>query len=154
MKRQKDGGKNNRHGTALVAGETGILILGPSGSGKSRLALEFMQSAAVAGRFSALVADDQVLLDEFNGRLVAMAPEPIAGLLEIRGSAIVSVHHLPRAVIHMLVRIRADSEEERLPDPEEALTLGSGISLPVLHMKPGTLPDPLILVDDFLQRGC
>lgn len=55
-----------------------MLVLGPPGSGKSDLALRLI------GRGFALVADDQVLLD---GRAVR-APEPLRGLLEVRGLGI------------------------------------------------------------------
>ena len=36
------------HGTAVQVGETGLLFIGPSGSGKSSLALQLMFSARLA----------------------------------------------------------------------------------------------------------
>ena len=43
------------HATAVVHGESGVLILGPTGSGKSALALALLARARSAGEFGALV---------------------------------------------------------------------------------------------------
>ncbi len=52
----------NIHATAIVVGKTGLLFSGPSGWGKSMLAFTCMTEARRLGLFTALVADDQVLL--------------------------------------------------------------------------------------------
>ena len=49
------------HATAIVYGEMGVLILGPSGSGKSALALALLARAHDAAAFGAIVGDDRVL---------------------------------------------------------------------------------------------
>lgn len=43
----------NVHGTAIVLGTTGLLITGPSGSGKSALALSCLSEVRHRGRFAA-----------------------------------------------------------------------------------------------------
>ena len=48
------------HATAIVIGETGVLIRGRSGSGKSSLALALVARVRLAGGFAAFVADDRV----------------------------------------------------------------------------------------------
>ena len=48
------------HATAVVYGESGVLILGPSGSGKSALALALLARARDSGLFGALIGDDRV----------------------------------------------------------------------------------------------
>ncbi|MEX3010859.1 HPr kinase/phosphorylase [Hoeflea sp. TYP-13] len=142
----------NMHATAIVVGETGILITGASGSGKSRLALEFIQTATAAGRFAALVADDQVFLKVAGQRIIAVAPEAIAGLIEIRGSGIVAVPGLRRAVMHVALAVDDGPDGERLPDPGERLEIAAGPSLPLLHIGPGRLKNPVALLDAFTQN--
>ena len=69
----------------------GVLILGPSGVGKSSLALRLM---ALGAR---LVADDGVALTVQAGALIARAPAPIAGLIEARGAGILHAEALAQA---------------------------------------------------------
>ena len=142
----------NRHATALVAGETGILITGRSGSGKSALALDLIRSAKAAGRFAALVADDQVLLEVAAGRAIATAPAATAGLVELRGSAIVSVTHLPRAVLHVVIDLEPSGDLPRLPDPQDRCDLGNGVLLPQLRLQPGARHHPLDLLEAFEKQ--
>ena len=145
-------GRKNLHATALVAGETGVIVTGASGSGKSRLALEIIGSAGAAGRFAALVADDQVFLQPAGNRLLAVAPDATAGLVEIRGSAIVRVRFVPRAVMHLVVSIDAAADKPRLPDPGERVELAAGVSLPLLRLQPGYMANPLDLLDAFCEN--
>ena len=77
------------HQASCVAiGGRGLLIDGPPGSGKSSLAL------ALIDRGATLVGDDGVLLELRGGRLWALPPPNIAGLLEIRN---VGLAMLPEA---------------------------------------------------------
>ena len=69
----------------------GVLIEGPSGSGKSDLALR-----AIEAGFR-LVADDRVLVWTSEGRNYGRAPDALAGLLESRGAGV-----LPAAAIPLL----------------------------------------------------
>ena len=144
--------QQNMHATALVTGETGILVTGRSGSGKSALALDLLRSAAAAGRFAALVADDQVLLQAAAGRVLALAPAATAGLVEIRGSAIMTVPHLSRAVMHVVISLDPSGDQQRLPDPQDRYDLGNGIMLPLLRFRPGGGGDPLALLEAF-EKG-
>lgn len=108
------------HATAVVIGETGVLIRGRSGSGKSTLARQLLERAARAGRFARLVGDDRVSLSVAHGRIVARAVPAIAGLLEVRGVGIVVVPFLPAAVIGLVVD--SDVTPERLPEPCDKVT--------------------------------
>ena len=65
------------HGSCAARDGAAVLLLGPSGSGKSDLALRLLDRGFL------LVADDQVLIEDG----VARAPPPLAGLLELRGLA-------------------------------------------------------------------
>ena len=102
------------HATAIVIDGTGLLIRGPSGSGKSSLALALLRAPAV--RFARLVADDRVIPRVSGGRLLADAPPPIRGLLEVRGVGLVSWPVLAPAKIDLIVDI---GDGPRLPEGEE-----------------------------------
>ena len=118
------------HGTAIAWQGKGLLLLGPSGSGKSDLALRLLDSGAM------LVADDLVGLEAVGGRLVARAPGS-AGLIELRGQGIFRQPALGEALIDLVVRLapRADSAE-RLPPPDRCVL--AGVTLPVFHLDPFT----------------
>lgn len=103
----------------------GALIEGPSGSGKSDLALRMLE------RGFRLVADDRVALWSSQGRLFGAAPETLAGLIEARGLDILRVTALPLAEVVLLARCGAP---ERLPQPETADLLG--VSLPIVAIAP------------------
>jgi K+/H+ antiporter YhaU regulatory subunit KhtT len=91
----------NLHATGVVVGNRGVVVMGPSGSGKSSLAFELIQQSRIAGQFACLVADDQLFIRQAAGRLLVTAPEPIAGLAEIRGHGVARIDHEPRAVIEL-----------------------------------------------------
>lgn len=139
------------HATALVVGETGLLVTGPSGSGKSRMALELIQTAAAGGRFAALVSDDRVGLQVVGKRVLAIAPPQIAGMIELRGSGILKMAYLPRAVMHVAIAVNRPGDHPRLPPAGARLTPQPGVDLPLLHMVPGHLQDPMELVEAFRQ---
>src|SRR3954468_23707618 len=67
----------------------GVLIEGPSGSGKSDLALRALEAGF------RLVADDRVVLWASEGRLFGRAPETLFGLIEVRGLDVIRVEALP-----------------------------------------------------------
>ena len=82
-------GSGSEHATAVLAGPRAILIRGPSGSGKSKLAWDLLEAAREGKlHFARLVADDRVALSALNGKLIASAPQTIAGKIELRGSGV------------------------------------------------------------------
>jgi HPr kinase/phosphorylase len=95
------------HATAIVVGEAGILILGPSGSGKSALALALLARARDAGLFAALIGDDRVWLRAVDGRLLAAGAAHMAGLIERRGVGILTVAWQPEAVVRLAIDLSA-----------------------------------------------
>src|SRR5262249_46813789 len=86
------------HASAVLAGARAVLIRGPAGAGKSRLALALI-AAAQTGllRFARLVGDDRVYLEPFHGRLLVRPAAKLAGLLEVRGLGIRQLEHEPVA---------------------------------------------------------
>jgi serine kinase of HPr protein (carbohydrate metabolism regulator) len=130
------------HASAVLVGPRAVLVRGPAGSGKSRLAMALIQAAGRRGLipFARLVADDRVELVAAHDRLLARAPEPLAGLIEVRGAGIRRIHHEPIAVVGLVVDL-AQPRAERLPGDAQSQTEIAGITLPRLALPAG--PDPL-----------
>lgn len=118
------------HATVVVAGEVGVLIEGPPGSGKSSLALALM---ARAPRLVRLVGDDRVVLAVAGGRLLARPHPRIAGLIECRGQGLLRVEHEPACVIGLVVR--REDHPERLPEARPE-TEHLGVRHPLLRVSP------------------
>ncbi len=116
------------HATCVVVEGVGLLLRGPSGSGKSDLALRLIDAGA------ALVADDQTRLRGHDGRLVARPPEVLAGRLEVRGLGILEVSHRAEAAVDLVVDLTPGQEPERLPPAAEVEILG--LRLPRLQLDP------------------
>lgn len=131
------------HASAVLAGARAVLIRGPAGSGKSRLALGLV-AAAQTGllRFACLVADDRVHLEPCRGRLLARPAATLAGMIEMRGIGIRRMEHEPVAVVGLVVDLAAN-DAERLP-AESEVTI-SGVRLPRLAVATGIDPLPLVL---------
>ncbi len=105
------------HAGCVVLGSAGVLIRGPSGSGKSSLALALIEAWRQRGRFAALVSDDRVHLMLTNDRLIATAPQTIGGLIEQRGRGIRSLPMLSRAVVRLVIDLLPEADLERMPGP-------------------------------------
>ena len=104
------------HATAVLVGPKAVLIRGPSGSGKSRLALRLLQSLP----FARLIGDDRVYLEPQNGRLLVQPAKELAGLLEVRGFGIQRQPFEPIATVGLVIDLVA--ETERMPEPPSAQT--------------------------------
>lgn len=93
----------NIHGTGLVLGKVGVLLRGPSGSGKSLLALALLDRWAGRGLDAALVSDDRVELSVEGQDLLMKTPEPIAGLIELRGRGLIRRPYRESARLHLVI---------------------------------------------------
>jgi HPr kinase/phosphorylase len=135
------------HASAVLVGARAVLIRGPSGSGKSRLALALVETARAGGLpFARLVADDRVHLSPAAGRLLVRPAAALAGLIELRGVGIVRMAYEPCAVIGIVADLGASAE--RLPAAEQRQTVIEGISLPRLAVAAGedALPSLIALL--------
>lgn len=111
---------------ARIGGDwRGALILGPSGSGKSDLALRSLDAGF------RLVADDRVELWTSGGRLFGRAPAPLSGLLEVRGVGVLRVAPLDFCAVALAVRM---GPPERLPEPASEAFLD--LAVPTLALDP------------------
>ena len=116
------------HGTAIALGNDGILLRGPSGSGKSDLALRIIDAGA------RLVADDQTELNLRGSALRMRAPATLAGLIEVRGLGIVRLPFVQDVALRLVVDLVPHAAVERLPEPRFVELLG--VSVPLLEMAP------------------
>ena len=133
------------HASAVLAGARAVLIRGPSGSGKSRLALSLVEAAGAGTlRFARLIGDDRVYLEAADGRLLVRPAEALAGLIEIRGVGIRKLPHEPSAVVGLVVDLAA-ADAERLPDTDRQYAVIAGVTLPRLAVAPGQEALPAVL---------
>jgi len=116
------------HASCVALYERGVLLCGPSGSGKSALALELMARGAI------LVADDRTEVFRDGAVLHARAPKTISGLIEARGVGLLRAEALAQVRLCVLVDL-GQLETDRLPRHLEEEVLG--ISLPKVNRVDG-----------------
>jgi HPr kinase/phosphorylase len=111
------------NGTAVAWRGEGILILGPTGSGKSDLTLRLIDAGAT------LIADDVVeMVREGHALLLSFPPEgpaELKGKMEVKGLGIMSVPAAPpRVALALVVRSTPKENVELVPDSLESEWLG------------------------------
>ena len=117
------------HASTVARGGRAVMISGPSGSGKSDLALRLLD------RGFALVSDDRTLVRRDGDRLIASAPQQIAGKIEIRGIGIVDMEAAGDQPVALLVELTSDVE--RFPDDGRERPI-LGVSVPLVSVDPKT----------------
>lgn len=135
-------GQTVLHASCVAVERRGLLILGPSGSGKSALALELMALGAE------LVADDRTEVWGKDERVIARCPLPIRGLIEARGVGILHVAALDQAYLHLVVDL-GRAETQRLPPNHKISVCGRALDL-VLHRPERHFPAALL---QYLRGG-
>lgn len=112
------------HATAVSLGGRAVVLIGPSGSGKSSVALQLLALGAQ------LVADDRLRITVQGDDLTAHAPEYLAGHIEARGIGILRADYVAQAKIALIVDFE-HVEKDRLPPPRSFPILG--IEIPLLR---------------------
>ena len=116
------------HATSVAIAGRAVLLRGPSGSGKSDLALRLIDAGA------RLVADDRSELWREGKTVLVRAPATIAGLVEARGIGILQIDSLALAPLALVVDLVAPEAVERLPEPRSERILG--LSIPLIALAP------------------
>ncbi len=125
------------HGTTVALDGRAILLRGPSGSGKSDLALRLIDAGG------GLVADDQSLVWRDGEALFVRAPATIAGLIEVRGVGLVKVDALPQGRLVLIADLVAPQHVERLPEPRSETIFG--LAIPLVAVAPFEASAPIKL---------
>ncbi|MEI4471422.1 HPr kinase/phosphorylase [Frigidibacter sp. MR17.24] len=110
------------HATTVAIEGKGLLILGPSGSGKSALGLWMLAHGA------RLVADDRTEITATAAALVARCPPAILGRIEARGVGILQARTAGATPVVLAVDL-GRPEPERLPPRRILSLLGHDIAL-------------------------
>ncbi len=112
------------HATAVAFDGNAVMMLGPSGSGKSSLALQLISLGAL------LVSDDQLVLTRHGDRILASPPPDTPALIEARGIGLLTAPRTDEAQLALIVDLERQ-EQERLP-PRRTRTI-LGIDLDLVH---------------------
>jgi HPr kinase/phosphorylase len=133
------------HASAVNVGNRAVLIRGPSGSGKSRLAFDLVM-AGRSGQIppAVLVGDDRVHLDTAGEKIVVRPVRELAGLMEIRGLGIRRCDFIEEAIVGLVVDLSA-ADAERLPPPEALLTSIYGVTIPRIPVGAGFSAFPQVV---------
>jgi HPr kinase/phosphorylase len=138
-------GATSIHASAVRVGDRAVLIRGPSGSGKSRLAFDLIL-AGRAGQIAPamLVGDDRVHIWSQGAELMVRPAPVLAGLIEIRGLGIRRCDFAAEAPVGLVVDLDAP-DAERLPPPKSLQTQISSISIPRIPVQRGFFGLPLVI---------
>ena len=129
------------HASTVAVDGRAVLIGGPSGSGKSDLALRLLD------RGFKLVSDDRTLVRRDGEKLVASAPPNIAGKLEVRGIGIVDMETVENVAVALFVELTSDIQ--RLPDENrERPILGVRVPLISIDAMSASAPSKVALALD------
>jgi serine kinase of HPr protein (carbohydrate metabolism regulator) len=122
------------HASTVALDGRAVLISGPSGSGKSDLALRLID------RGFSLVSDDQTIVKRDGDRLIATAPPTIAGKIEVRGIGIVQMERSSDVTVSLWVELTSDIQ--RIPDDSRERPV-LGVALPLISIDATTASAPI-----------
>jgi HPr kinase/phosphorylase len=107
------------HATSICFDESAALFIGPSGSGKSSLALQMI------GLGAQLISDDQTMLQlTAEGEIRLSPPDSIKGMIEARGIGLLRADHVKGCKLRLVVNL-AEVETDRLPERRHVPVLGN-----------------------------
>ena len=109
------------HATSVVIEDSGVLIVGNSGLGKSDLALRLIDSGAT------LISDDITICKKVDDSIFLFPPSQTRGLLEVREVGIMTVPYVDNIKLFLIVEL-VDHEIERLPSKKIGKFMNLNIS--------------------------
>ncbi len=130
------------HASAVEIGGRAAMIVGPSGSGKSGLALELMSRGA------RLVSDDSTLAVRRKDRVELSAPDSVRGRIEARSVGILRADASLSADLAVVVDM-GSREPERLPPRRNMRVLGLEVDL----VRGAEAPNLAAAVLQYLRSG-
>ena len=104
-------------GTCVAMDGRAVLFRGPSGSGKSDLALRVVKAGGK------LISDDRTRLIREQDQILATSTDRHVGQIEVRGVGIVTVEHQQRAPLALVIDMMPPDQVERYPDPRHCTYL-------------------------------
>jgi serine kinase of HPr protein (carbohydrate metabolism regulator) len=132
------------HASCVAIDGRAVLIEGPSGSGKSDLALRLIDRGAV------LVSDDYTIVRRTSGKLLAGSPPNITGLIEVRGVGLVSMPFKSDVPVALIISLA--EQVERLPNDPGTRML-AGVAIPVADLTALEASAPIKVEFLLEQRG-
>ncbi|WP_241656442.1 HPr kinase/phosphorylase [Sphingomonas oligophenolica] len=133
------------HATSVAIDGQAVVIEGPSGSGKSDLALRLIDRGA------ALISDDITLIVRVGGVLRVRTPDSIPAAvrarMEVRGVGIVAVPYADDVPLALVVRL--DHDVPRMPERRARLIAGVEAREVLVDPRPASAP---ILVELALRQ--
>lgn len=118
------------HANCLRLGALGLLILGPTGTGKSTITLALLERAGWSGRDAKLISDDYTQVFVENGRLIGQVPESLRGGIEVRGAGLYAMDYENRVAIDHVVALGQASERF----PNEKYFSFEDVQVPMLSL--------------------
>jgi serine kinase of HPr protein (carbohydrate metabolism regulator) len=123
---------------AVALGESGVLIRGDSGAGKSSLSLALVEAWRSQGDFARLVGDDCILVRIKGGRALLSPHQAISGLAEWRGIGVMKQDYERCAVLALIVDLEsgeAHASCPRIPEVKELCCNFHGLrDIPLLRL--------------------
>ena len=145
----------NIHATCIASPELkngsriGVLLTGPSASGKSDLGLRLIMEHGFS-----LIADDRTDITSNDGALIASCPAAIRGKIEVRGLGLLTLETIESAPVHLIIELVERKKVPRIPPEDIYETLcGVAVIKRHLHAFDASTPAKLALFVDMLASG-